>query len=218
MNDDSLRVGWFLRTDFVIIKKTARMIARESRRFGYSTGLNDTFGVDNDVTQSKLNIWCKHGHSRRGLEEWSNKANHGGRRKEAKKEALRGILEAQTELRSSDIPEDDQIEVLGRFAASLTESARIFARMMGIADAFAVTSDDQNFRIGIAQAGERTRNNLVSASSLPQPYHRQAIGDTFRARGEALDPVIEEGVESSTVPELVPDSPMPISQPGGEKQ
>jgi hypothetical protein len=218
MTDESLRIRWYLRTDFVIIKKTARMIARESRRFGYSTGLNNTFGGDhNDVTQSKLNLWCKHGHSRRGLEEWSNKSNHGGSRSEAKKEAIKGVIEAQAELQQSGVPEDDQAEVLGRFTASLTESARTFARMMGAADAFAVTSDDdQSFRIGIARAGERTRNTPVPARSLPQPFHRQAIGDAFRTRVEILD-VIEEVGENSA-PEMISHSSMPISQPATNTQ
>ena len=140
-SDETLRNRWFTRTDFVVIKKTARMIAKESRRFGYSTSLDGTFIADSDQVQSKLNMWCKHGHSRRGLEEWTNKDHHGVTRQQHRKEAIQSVLNAQTVMRSTNRGSCNEQD-LAKIYAMLSRKSRTFAEQMGKADEYAVSSNE----------------------------------------------------------------------------
>lgn len=215
---------WYLSTEFVLIKKRARMIAKESRRFGYSTGLDETFSMPLQVAdaaaneeettaeettsvssnhhhavQSKLNLWCKHGHSRRGLEESSNRS-HRAARSRAKSEARNVVLNAQREMMATTTGGGSGVNgtILSLISQRLSQNARTFAHMMGLADEFAAQSDNpEGFLDDITAHAARENSQLTfDLRSFPRPFHREAIGEALRMRDEGgLASVVEEGVE-----------------------
>lgn len=129
--DDIRQALWHSRSDYHFSKSSARVIAKESERYGYSRHLDGVYVASYDQqVQDSLNIWCLHGHSRRGLERWSN-SPHGQERKDDQDRYVNGVLRAQTEMKLRD---EYCQERLREVAHVLSRKSRLFAQMLGEAD------------------------------------------------------------------------------------
>lgn len=89
----------------------------------------------NRKQRDKLSQWTKVAHSRRGIERICCR-DMGVIRSQQKHEAIQGVLRAQKKLKSSS-PEDKE-HLLSMVSKTLTRPARLFAAVMGEADANAI--------------------------------------------------------------------------------
>lgn len=140
LTDDDRKCLWYTRSDYHFSRSTARVIAKESERYGHSKQLDGVYvATYADQVQDSLNLWARHGHSRRGLERWAN-SHHGNVRKDDQYMHLQGVLRAQQELKlkegmvayASSTPPEERLREVGH---TLSRKARLFAQMMGEADA-----------------------------------------------------------------------------------
>jgi hypothetical protein len=126
---------WFARSDYHFSRSSARVIAKESERYGHSKHLDDVYISDFDqVVQDKLKLWSLHGSSRRGLERWAN-SSHGILRKDDQRGYIKGVICAQTEMRlrgADKLATEQRIRDVGDM---LSQKSRLFARMIASADA-----------------------------------------------------------------------------------
>jgi hypothetical protein len=130
---------WYARSDYHFSRSTARVIAKESERYGHSKHLDGVYCSDAfpQQAQEALNLWVLHGHCRRGLERWAN-THHGLIRKEDQRMYMQGILRVQQEMKLKDAYGGDKVaqaERLREVGFILSRKATGFARMMGEADA-----------------------------------------------------------------------------------
>jgi hypothetical protein len=131
---------WFSKADYHMGRSAAKVISRESVRFGLSKHLDDTYTEKNSDAQERLQLWTSHGDSRRGLERWANK-EHGDKRQQQQFDAIMAVLEAQDELLASSRNCKVDVEKLRKVSHKATKTARHFARMMGKADSFAMANE-----------------------------------------------------------------------------
>lgn len=129
---------FFNKEDYAAARNEAKTVSRESERYGFSKNLDGTFSEKSKDVQEKLNLWAAHGYARRGLERWANRS-HGERRQREQFEAVMSVLRAQDDM----LAEDTQInfEMLRKVSHKSSRTARHFARMMGKADSYAVSSE-----------------------------------------------------------------------------
>lgn len=126
---------WFSRSDYHFSRSSARVIAKESERYGHSKHLDDTYVVSFDQeVQDKLNLWALHGSSRRGLERWAN-SSHGSTRQNDQYMYVNGVIRAQTEMKLMNTSKEESSERLRQVGEVLSRKARTFAEMLGAADA-----------------------------------------------------------------------------------
>lgn len=147
MTDDDRKSLWFTRSDYHFSRSTARVISKESERYGHSKQLDGAYvATFAGHVQDALNLWARHGHSRRGLERWAN-SHHGNVRKDDQYLYQQGVLRAQQELKlkggtatsaqpssSSPTRTEERLREVGHV---LSCKARLFAQMLGEADAHA---------------------------------------------------------------------------------
>lgn len=125
---------WHTRNDYQFSRSSARVIAKESERYGHSRHLDGVYLTNYDQqVQDSLNLWCLHGNTRRGLERWAN-AVHGQERKDDQYVYIQGVLRAQAEMRLRDDYSDERLREVGHV---LSRKSRLFAQMMGRADSHA---------------------------------------------------------------------------------
>jgi hypothetical protein len=126
---------WFSRSDYQFSRSSARVIAKESERYGHSKHLDNVYipAFDQEV-QDKLNLWALHGSTRRGLERWAN-SSHGNLRKKDQNIYVNGVIRAQTEMKLKDTEQDTLEERLREVGEMLSQKSRLFSEMMGSADA-----------------------------------------------------------------------------------
>ncbi len=142
--DDIRQALWHSRSDYHFSKSSSRVIAKESERYGYSRHLDGVYKATYaQQVQDSLNIWCLHGHSRRGLERWSN-SPHGLERKDDQYRYINGVLRAQSEMKLKDEYCDERLREVGHV---LSRKSRLFAQMMGEAD-----SNAARWEFGIVDA------------------------------------------------------------------
>jgi hypothetical protein len=141
-SDEQRKDRWFARSDYHFSRQSARVIAKESERYGHSKHLEGVYtSAFSQQAQDMLNLWSLHGHSRRGLERWAN-SRHGRIRKEDQQMYEQGILRAQQELKlKNEGDKNAQAERLREVSLVLSRKSRLFAQMMGEADANATASD-----------------------------------------------------------------------------
>ena len=184
ISEDERKILWFTRSDCHFCRSSARVISKEAERYGYSKNLDRVYvTAANDVVQAKLNMWVLHGHSRRGLERWAN-MSHGQARKEDQFIYLKGIINAQEDLRvrsqaekaaaeeeaskggstTAAPPRRDDAERLRQVGHVLSRKARLFAQMMGAADQHAVQCE-----YGMVDAATKGMASMGIASSVTMP-------------------------------------------------
>eukprot|EP00591_Stephanopyxis_turris_P004843 CAMPEP_0195508518 /NCGR_PEP_ID=MMETSP0794_2-20130614/1711_1 /TAXON_ID=515487 /ORGANISM="Stephanopyxis turris, Strain CCMP 815" /LENGTH=148 /DNA_ID=CAMNT_0040635507 /DNA_START=328 /DNA_END=774 /DNA_ORIENTATION=+ len=112
------------------------MICKEIRLGGYGGECFDSafrYPHDPSVQEGLVN-WCRHGHSRRGLELKCNK-RHASERIICKHHAIKCVLEEQ---RRQKLLRINDPTALSTISEKYTRSARKFALIVGVADAIAV--------------------------------------------------------------------------------
>jgi len=187
LSDSETRAFWWLPEDYEEFKLTAKLICKEVRRnTKYTAGLDAayrratraavTIDDENDDeiegVLKNLNLdlglaqWCTHGHSRRGLERWGSRM-HGLNRGEHAEDAKTEIVKL------GDILDD--MDLLRLEAEKRTRVSRIFARMMGEADAVAARKTP----ISRSLRSSRWGNNLYSGASSDQSV--ESLSDTSRS-------------------------------------
>lgn len=138
-SDEDRKNLWCARSDYHFSRSTARVIAKESERYGHSKHLDGVYiSAFQQQAQDALNLWVLHGHQngRRGLERWAN-SQHGCIRKDDQHMYTQGVLRAQQEMKLKDSCGGDvqaQAERLRDVAFILSRKSRLFAQMMGEAD------------------------------------------------------------------------------------
>lgn len=126
---------WFSRSDYHFSRSSARVIAKESERYGHSKHLDKVYIREYDqLVQDKLNLWALHGSSRRGLERWAN-SSHGDLRKKDQYVYVNGVIRAQTEMKLKDTNQQTMEERLREVGELLSQKSRLFAEMLAAADA-----------------------------------------------------------------------------------
>ncbi len=76
--------------------------------------------------------WCRYGHLKRGLEQWSN-VHHRAARKVVAMNARNRVIKVQ---------EQCDVELIQQISEHSTRASRVYARLMGQADADAILRDD----------------------------------------------------------------------------
>lgn len=176
-DEETRKSLWHSRSDYHFSRSTARVIAKESERYGHSKQLDGVFiSAYDDKVQSSLNIWCIHGHSRRGLERWAN-SHHGRIRKDDQYMYLQSILRSQHEMKSS-MPDKSiavKAERLREVSFILSRKSRLFAQMMGEADY-------QASRATVSSQIEHNNSNNTSTrtASATTHHNHRSIPSTTR--------------------------------------
>jgi len=125
---------WFSRSDYNFAKSSARVVAKESERYGHSKHLDNTYNSLDEDAQSCLNLWALHGSGRRGLERWANSA-HGELCKKDQMIYISSVLRAQTDMKLKDTDGETRLQKLQELGHELSQRSRRFAEMIAIADA-----------------------------------------------------------------------------------
>lgn len=161
LEDEHREMLYYSRSDYHMSRSTAKVISKESERYGFSKNLDDTFAEKSKGAQENLNLWSSHGHMRRGLERWSNR-EHGDTRQQDQFQTIMAVLRAQDDLLLKSKHAD--VEKLRRVSHKSTRTARHFARMLGKADSFAL-SNDGNGSDDISVATEAMGSVSLSVST-----------------------------------------------------
>jgi hypothetical protein len=166
LTEDDKKNLWFARSDYQFSRSTARVISKESERYGYSKNLDAVYNTHYcEPTQQRLNMWALHGHSRRGLERWAN-SPHGKARKDDQCMYLQALQKTQIELQKSNYP--NAAERLREIGHLLSRKSRLFAQMMGAADEYAAQQEDAPHTIGSCMAA----STLTPAQPLLMPIRK----------------------------------------------
>ena len=129
---------FFSRQEYQTSRSSAKVVSRESEKFGFSKYLIETFSEKAPDVQDKLNAWAVNGHCRRGLERWAN-PDHGEKRQQEQFHAIMAVLRAQDEMLARKREID--WEKLRKVSHKATKKSRHFARMMGKADSYAIAQE-----------------------------------------------------------------------------
>lgn len=168
-SDDDRKRLWYARSDYHLSRSTARVIAKESERYGHSKQLDGVYiSAFQQEAQDALNLWALHGHSRRGLERWAN-THHGLIRRDDQHAYLQGLLRAQNDKKLKNDCNDDkhaQMERLREVGLVLSRKSRLFAQMIGEADAHAAKWESVNMH----QPHTHASPGLILQATLSQEY------------------------------------------------
>ncbi|KAL3911859.1 MAG: hypothetical protein SGILL_007120 [Bacillariaceae sp.] len=173
--DEQRKDLWFARSDYHFSRQSARVIAKESERYGHSKHLEGVYiSAFSQQVQDTLNLWALHGHTRRGLERWAN-SRHGLIRKNDHEMYEQGILRTQQEMKLKNACEGDKVkqaERLREVSLVLSRKSRLFAQMMGEADAKAVTSDRTATKDSKEETLHQIHAAVVAAGHAPAQFRR----------------------------------------------
>lgn len=133
-SDAELNTLFFSRADYHLSRSSAKVISKESEKFGYSKNLDGVYQEKSKEIQDCLNLWAASGHTRRGLERWANR-RHGEQRQQDQFNAIMTVLREQDDMITKKGKVND--EALRKVSHKATRTSRHFARMMGKADSYA---------------------------------------------------------------------------------
>lgn len=171
---------WYQPKEFVTLLENAKILASESRRRdaaeqgintnSYASTLSSVYKScckdkgPNSKQRHRLSQWHNVAHTRRGLERICSR-EVGVDRAKQKKAAIQGVLVAQERLKKNASQEDKE-KLLSAVSKTLTRSARLFAAVMGEADARAIGVMQQE---DLLSKDFRTRDLLyIDDGSSPQ--------------------------------------------------
>lgn len=123
---------WFDEEAFSIFKATARQIAMQANRFRLD-GLID-WEYEGQQDKDPLLKWARHGHCRRGLEQWV-KPSHGERQHYHKRKTIEAVLDIQKVMRARNDDQDLINEELANISMKHSVHSKLFAQRLGKADA-----------------------------------------------------------------------------------
>lgn len=157
LNGDEMKQRWFLPRDFTTFRKNAKQIAKLANRSAINGLLEDSIAPKTSPDCQNIDpliLWCRHAHSRRGLELLVSK-EHNNYRCERRKQLIQSVLSTQATLKSEQQCEVTSIEEqLADVSMMLSGDATAFAQRMGRADAEAATTS-----IEIEHLSPSLRNN-----------------------------------------------------------
>jgi hypothetical protein len=199
---------WFTRSDYHFSRSTARVIAKESERYGHSKHLDNAYVTTfSQEVQDQLNMWTLHGPSRRGLERWASTA-HGLQRKDDQYMYINGLLRAQQEMKLRDEFTEERLREVGHI---LSRKSRLCAQMMGAADEEAAKwNPGMNSMGGIISPNQRRKNLNLGFQGpagkslnlgLQGPAGKAVSPSTRRPSRRVSDtqPMLRRGAESAHV-------------------
>lgn len=132
---------WYQHAELSEIKRKAMSVAKEAHRYGLGTLLSNTYGKSSESAQESLNNWARNGNSRRGLERWINN-EYAAKRSDIRRRTVKSVLRAQRKLFEDGV--DDPVysmKVLSRLSEAFSKDSRNFARVLGLADEHAASTD-----------------------------------------------------------------------------
>jgi hypothetical protein len=140
LSSDERRKIWYIREDYDFFKMSSAVIVRELRNNGIDLMLEGTYLSDaslqqNIKSQQLLKRWCRYGQFGRGMERRIS-PEHGKSRKLEIAQYMRTVLQTQVTV-TGILDNDNRANELAGVAISLSENARVFALLMGRADAYA---------------------------------------------------------------------------------
>lgn len=178
---------WFQPEEFARFRQTARLIARECRKYGYGGSLSKCY-KDTPESIVALEHWSRYAHARRGIERWCNAAL-GKLRKAQQRDCIRIVLETQDEIRqvngfsSRILPKNnknnnDDWQIADVYSRSV-QSSRRFALKMGMADALAVLpvrpDHDPSRAALLSRISQTVLENSTSNGTNPSRRHMTFI-------------------------------------------
>lgn len=175
-SEDKARL-WFSWSEYDFSKSSARVVAKESERYGKSKHLDNCYvkTFDQDA-QTSLNLWALHGPQRRGLERWANSA-HGDVRKKDQHRYMSSLLRAQTDMNLKGVEPNVRVQMLQTISEGLSQRSRQFAQMIAAADAEAA-----KWEYGIATESAEGNVNIDLSSPKQAQAKRASLGLGSRPR------------------------------------
>lgn len=162
---------WFSKEDYNLTRSLAKSLSRDVARAKLSRHLDDTFSGKRSKTASeKLRQWSSNCDDMRGLERWSNR-DHGESRHNEQFRVLMAVLEAQDE--------GADIEKMKDVYTTASKAARLYARMMGKADAAALQlekssshtvddeEDDDTWTVDTANTTKSDLKSVTTTKTTP---------------------------------------------------
>mmetsp|Transcript_18709 Transcript_18709/g.27729 ORF Transcript_18709/g.27729 Transcript_18709/m.27729 type:complete len:295 (-) Transcript_18709:28-912(-) len=167
MTEEEISRAWFSKTDFVLFKRTAQMIAKSSQDFGMCSVLASCYEEEStsQENQYRLNQWSRHGTIRRGLEYWCS-SELASRRSTNMRRLIGEVLRAQEETKANGDNNADP-SLLASLSRTHSSASRTFARMLGIADAWAAGP------LSVPATNSQARMLLLRQRHHPRPPTQQ---------------------------------------------
>jgi hypothetical protein len=196
--EEDLERLWFSKADYHMSRAAAKVVSRESARFGFSKNLDDTYTEKNPDALERLQLWAVHGDSRRGLERWANK-DHGELRQQDQYDVVMVILEAQDDMLSKSKDRKVDPEKLRKVSHKATKTARHFARMIGKADSYAMASelDKTNMANGDSETVATANTTRSGQTSVNPASPSKVCDEVYADDDDASTPSIIDGLKDS---------------------
>lgn len=170
LTPDDIANLWFSKEDYNTTRSAAKAASRDYARALKSRCLDDTFsGKRSKTVQERVEEWACNSDGMRGLERWSNR-DHGETRQNEQFRVVMAVLEAQDEGLGA--------EHVRKTYSHSSKPARLFARMMGKADAVAVEmakpqgvdDDDDALTIDTAATANTTKSGTYFSPSKKKSF------------------------------------------------
>lgn len=147
---------WYQHNDLQQMKRRAMVLSKEANRYGLGSLLTNTYGRSDNETQRSMNTWARSCSSRRGLERFINN-EYSAKRSDIRRRTIKSVIRAQRKMKEEGVLDVDYgMKVLSRLSEAFSQDSRNFARMMGIADEFALQelmSEERGTTSGAEAAG-----------------------------------------------------------------
>lgn len=199
---------WIPRSEYDFAKSSARVVAKESERYGHSKHLDNTYNSLDEDAQSSLNLWALHGSCRRGLERWANSA-HGELRRRDQMVYFSNVLRVQTDLKLKDTGEETRVQKLQEVSHDLSQRSRRFAEMMAIADAEAAKWEFHS------EGGAVNLSPRQALKQMKRAGSDLGVGASFRLAPRRADSGLAPNLQGIARPRgsLPPTRRSPTAQP-----
>lgn len=200
LNSEEVERRWFLPRDFDTFRNSAKQVAKLANQSVVNGLLRDSFvsGKNNHRKVDPLILWCRHAHSRRGLELWSSK-EHNDHRRERKKRLIKSVISAQATLKSKPKYDPASLErELSDISMAHSREAIAFAERMGLADADAAATKIEIRHMSRSipnQSYHRCRPLIMQRRDTDLEKHR--IAENFRLVGIPKHQIIQNNMNST---------------------
>jgi hypothetical protein len=182
--EEDLERLWFSKADYHMSRAAAKVVSRESARFGFSKNLDDTYTEKNPDALERLQLWAAHGDSRRQQDQF---------------DVVMAILEAQDDMLSKSKDRKVDPEKLRKVSHKATKTARHFARMIGKADSYAMASelDKTNMANGDSETVATANTTRSGQTSVNPASPSKVCDEVYADDDDASTPSIIDGLKDS---------------------
>mmetsp|Transcript_14232 Transcript_14232/g.21038 ORF Transcript_14232/g.21038 Transcript_14232/m.21038 type:complete len:236 (+) Transcript_14232:270-977(+) len=202
LNSDEVQRRWFSPHDFATFRNSAKQIAKQAHLSVVNDLLKDSFApeyAENTPLKSTdpLILWCRHAHSRRGLELWTSK-EHNNHRCERKKRLIRSVISTQAIMKFKPQYDPASLEQkISDISIMHSRDAVAFAERMGLADADAAATKIEIKHMNRSiqnQSHPRCRPLIMKRDADDIEQHR--ISETFSLVGIPKHQIIRNSMSS----------------------